>query len=102
MRLLRKKWEISRKRVVILLGSCFLMAGLLMGCSSNPCENCGNTPTKGFKNEKTREKEYYCKHCYSSCDLCGDDADRHYTGGGGIIFICDDCYDELKSYGWIN
>lgn len=79
-----------------------LAATIFAGCSSMQCEDCGNTPTKGYKNENTGENEYYCSDCSSDCNLCGDDADKHYIGGGGIIFICNDCYDELKSYGWVS
>lgn len=75
---------------------------ILSGCSSKPCINCGDTPTKGYENERTGEKEYYCKECSSECTFCWDEADRHYTGGGGIIFICEDCYEDLKDYGWID
>ena len=87
------------KKIFCVLVLCALM---LAGCSNNPCENCDDTPTKGYRNEATGEKEYYCSDCSSRCDLCRDDADRHYTGGAGIVFICDDCYEQLKDYGWID
>ena len=74
----------------------------LAGCSSNPCENCNDTPTKGFRNESSGEKEYYCDDCSSECDLCGDDVFKHYTSGAGVRFVCKDCYEELKDYGWIS
>ena len=78
------------------------MVLLLSACSSTPCEDCGNTPTKAYKNDNSGENEYYCKECASDCNLCSDEAEKHYTGGGGIVFICNDCYEELKSYGWVS
>lgn len=92
------------KKVKMLLAVLMIVSVLsaMVGCSSSPCENCGDTPTKGFKNDSTGEKEYYCADCSSECYLCSDDADKHYTGGAGIIFVCNDCYDELKEYGWVD
>ena len=88
-----------KKRILCFL---IIIVLILCSCSSNPCENCDETPTKGYRNDATGEIEYYCNDCSSGCDLCRDDADRHYTGGKGIIFICDDCYEELKDYGWVD
>lgn len=83
----------------------FLLAVLtlvLAGCSTTrPCEECGDIPTKGYKNEQTGKKEYYCEECSSECPFCWDKADMHYTGGAGIVFICKDCYEDLKDYGWV-
>lgn len=83
---------------VFLLATVLILTG---GCSSVPCENCNDTPTKAYKNDSTGEKEYYCADCTSECYLCGDRADKHYTSGIGVVFICNDCYDELQSYGWV-
>ena len=89
-----------KKMVAVLL--CTMVMLSLAGCGSKPCENCRDTPTKAYKNDNTGEKMYYCKDCSSDCYLCGDDADKHYTGGIGIVFVCNDCYKELKSYGWVS
>ena len=91
--------KIRRYIISAFLGGMVL---LLSACASDPCVACGDLPAKGYLNESTREKEYYCRECSSCCDLCGDDADKHYTGGIGIVFICNDCYNELKDYGWVN
>lgn len=93
---MKKAW-----RYILSMVLCCMVL-IMSACSSEPCENCGDTPTKGYRNDSTREKEYYCSDCSSRCDLCGDDADKHYTGGLGIVFICNDCYDALKDYGWID
>ena len=92
------------KRIIRILAVIVIVALMvsLAACSSNPCEDCGDTPTKGYKNEKSGDKEYYCADCSSECNLCYDDAAKHYTGGMGIIFICNDCYEELESYGWVD
>ena len=79
-----------------------IMMCILTGCSSKPCENCDDTPTKGYRNSSSGEKEYYCSDCSSRCDLCGDKAEKNYTAYSGIRFVCGDCYKELKSYGWIS
>lgn len=65
--------------------------------SSEPCSNCGNKPTKGYKNTSTNETEYYCSDCSSDCAFCSHKATRHYTSvDGKIIFICNDCYEYIQ------
>lgn len=65
--------------------------------SSEPCERCGNTPTKGYTNQMTNEKEYYCSECSSRCDLCSKKATKNYTSAlGTIVFVCDDCYRAIQ------
>lgn len=73
-----------------------LILGTLSACSSSePCDSCGRTPTKAYKNEHSGEKEYYCERCSSDCAFCPHKATMHYTSSAGIIiFICEDCYDE--------
>lgn len=74
------------------------MLAMLSACgSSEPCESCGNTPTKAYTNNYSGEKEYYCSDCSSDCAFCSDKASEHYTSGlGMIIFACDDCYEEIQ------
>lgn len=83
--------------VVLLVGA---MVIALSACSfTEPCESCGDKPTRGYKNSYYDEKEYYCRDCSSECAFCSDDATEHYTSGLGIIiFACDDCYEEIASY----
>lgn len=82
--------------VAILLAAAML--AMLSACgSSNPCESCGNTPTKAYTNNYSGEKEYYCSKCSSDCAFCSETATKHYTSGLGIIvFACSDCYEEIQ------
>lgn len=76
-----------------------ILAALTACGSSEPCESCGDTPTKSYTNTYYEEKEYYCADCSSNCAFCSDEATNHYTSGLGIIiFVCDDCYEEILSY----
>ena len=76
----------------------FTLFALTACGSSEPCESCRKTPTKGYKNEYSGEKEYYCSVCSSDCAFCRDEASEHYTSGLGIIiFACDDCYEEIQT-----
>ncbi len=70
----------------------------LAACGSNePCADCGQTPTKGYKNDYTGETEYYCDRCaYDDCAFCSDKATRSMTALGQVAFVCDDCYDTLR------
>lgn len=74
-----------------------LLSICITACSSStPCESCGRTPTKAYKNTYTEEKEYYCERCSSDCAFCSKDATKHYTSGlGRIIFVCDSCYEYI-------
>jgi len=74
------------------------MLAMLSACgSSEPCETCGDSPTKAYTNDYSGEKEYYCSDCSSECAFCSDKASEHYTSGlGMIIFACDDCYEEIQ------
>lgn len=87
------------KQIFATLLIAVLLTGILTACgSSEPCHHCGNIPTKGYKNEYTGEKEYYCKECYTDCAFCSGKATKHYTSALGIIvFICDDCYEEIQA-----
>ncbi len=89
------------KAILCLLIIAALTILLATGCSSEPCENCGRTPTKIYKHS-SGEKYAYCNNCSSECDLCGDDADRHYSVYAGIRFVCEDCYQQLEEYGWVD
>lgn len=74
------------------------MLAMLSACgSSEPCESCGDSPTKAYTNNYSGEKEHYCSDCSSDCAFCSDKASEHYTSGlGMIIFACDDCYEEIQ------
>jgi len=78
----------------------FLVIGLALttaSCgSSQPCDSCGATPTRSYKNVYTGEKEYYCKNCSSDCAFCSEKATKHYASGlGRIVFVCNDCYEYI-------
>lgn len=72
------------------------MLGMLSACvSSEPCDSCGDIPTRGYANTYSNETEYYCSDCSSDCTFCPKDANMHYISGAGIIiFVCDECYEE--------
>lgn len=85
------------KKVVSLLMAWVLCCGLLSACgASEPCKSCGSTPTKGYKNEYSKEVEYYCANCSSDCAFCSGTATTHYTSAlGTIVFVCKDCYKQI-------
>ena len=86
------------KRIAVSLFAGVMFMALSACGSSEPCEACDNTPTKGYTNTYSGEKEYYCSDCSSECAFCSDTATEHYTSGLGIIiFACDDCYNEIKN-----
>lgn len=71
--------------------------GVFGACgASQPCEGCGDTPTKGYRNTSTGEDEYYCKKCASDCAFCSNKATKHYTSLLGIVFVCKDCYKDIQ------
>lgn len=82
---------------IILVATMLLMSGCM---SNEPCRSCDDTPTRGYKHT-TKGKLYYCDDCSSDCELCNDDTDVWYSSADGITFLCNGCYKELKSYGWI-
>ena len=92
----------NKKKVIAVVLIVAVILLLFSRCSLMPCEDCGDVPTRGYKNESSGKREFYCSDCSSECYLCDNDADKHYTGGIGIIFICNRCYNELKSYGWVD
>ena len=84
-----------------ILSICIILVSVFFcGCvSSEPCNNCKKTPTKAYENKSTNENEYYCKDCYSDCEFCKDIAKNYYTSGfGDIIFVCDDCYQDILEF----
>lgn len=85
------------KRVVVTL-FVFAMIGMFSACGlSESCVSCGETPTKGYKNNYSGEKEYYCSECSSDCVFCAGEATEYYTSALGIIiFACDDCYKDIQ------
>lgn len=87
----------SLKRAISILIVVAMLAMLSACGSSEPCESCGDTPTKAYTNNYSGEKEYYCSDCSSDCAFCSDEATEHYTSGlGMIIFACKDCYKEIQ------
>lgn len=80
------------------LAVCALVFGVsqLMRISNEPCDWCGATPTLSYKLQEGGYA-HICKSCRSSCMLCGEPADRHYENLlGTMVFVCDDCYQELS------
>lgn len=72
---------------IVMLSACAL--------SNEPCEYCGDTPTKGYKTSND-EKFYVCNECSSECAFCGDKATKHYTNLIGMeMFVCRDCYESI-------
>ena len=91
-----QKNSILKKAVALLMSA--LVMGAFSSCgSSQPCENCDSTPTRGYTNEQTGEIEYYCERCSSDCAFCSDrSATTHYTSAAGIIiFACEECYARM-------
>lgn len=87
----------SLKRAFSILIVVALLAMLSACGSSEPCESCGDSPTKAYTNDYSGEKEYYCSDCSSDCAFCSNKASEHYASGlGMIIFACDDCYEEIQ------
>lgn len=81
--------------IIRILSILIVLAFLLPACSSQQCTECGDTPTKAFKNTATNEKEYYCQDCYSHCFVCNGKATKHYVNMlENIVFICNDCYED--------
>lgn len=88
---------LKRKTLAALCAALFVVSLTACG-SSEPCENCGRTPTKAYHNEYTDETEYYCSSCSSECDFCSShEASRSDTMLGQVVFICDDCYEDYFS-----
>lgn len=87
-----------KKLVSLFCGFLLILMSLLAACgSSTPCVDCGDTPSKGYQNNSSGEKEYYCSYCASDCAFCSNRATKHYTSGfGTIIFVCGECYAEIK------
>lgn len=86
------------KRIIPIVLAIMMIVGTLSACGpSQPCESCGKTPTKGYLNEYSAEKEYYCSGCSSDCAFCSNKATNHYTSGlDMIVFACNDCYKEIQ------
>ena len=84
------------KRILCLLLALSMVLALVACGSSVPCENCGDTPTKGYKHSSD-QKLYYCSDCSSECVFCGDRATEHYSSLLGVMFVCKDCYREIKA-----
>ena len=84
------------RRIIAIILTIAALLFVFTGCSFNRCEDCGNTPTKGFKNSATNEQMYYCKDCYTNCAFCSQKATKHYTNLlEMIMFVCKDCYADI-------
>jgi len=85
----------SIKKIIVVMLVMISVLSFAACKSSTPCRACRDTSTKGYKNEYTGEKEYYCDDCASDCEFCADEATEYYTSGlGSIVFVCDDCYEK--------
>lgn len=85
------------KKIVAMLMLVGLISVMAACGSSEPCNSCGETPTKAYENTVSGEKEYYCEACSSDCAFCSGEATKHYTSAAGlIIFACSDCYEEIQ------
>ena len=74
------------------------MTLMLTACSASnePCDYCGNTPSKGYK-VAGGEKFYVCSDCSSECAFCGEKATKQYTAMlGNVMFVCTDCYNSMS------
>ena len=94
MELILRETKTLKSDIVFFL---VMLTMLLSSCalSDHPCDDCGRTPTKHFKTI-TDEDRYYCRDYYSTCWLCGKRATKHYTNYFEMImFVCDECYDEI-------
>lgn len=86
------------KNAFALLTAVALMLSLVSCGSSQPCHDCGRVPTKGYKNNYTGETEYYCSVCSSDCEMCSSTSAKHpVTLFGQVVFLCDDCDEELRA-----
>lgn len=84
------------KHIASVLVIAVILFGFAACGSSNPCESCQDTPTKGYTNKYSGEKEYYCADCSSECAFCSEKATEHYTSSlGSIVFVCKECYQEI-------
>lgn len=84
------------KRFTTAILAAAMVLVLFAGCSNEPCNYCGETPTKGYKNKSADRTEYYCSECSSECGWCGEKATKHYESAlGVIVFVCKDCYKEI-------
>ena len=90
------------KRISFVL-SLFLILPCLAGCgrmSDEPCDWCGKSPSVAYATASEYGDAHVCKECSSTCMLCGNKkATKHYENLlGGVVFVCNDCYDEVSSY----
>jgi len=70
---------------------------MLSGCESmteEPCMYCGQSPSQEYE-KSDGTLVYVCEVCSSECMLCHDKATKHYESLLGIMFVCNDCYNEV-------
>ncbi|MBE6774342.1 MAG: zinc-ribbon domain-containing protein [Ruminococcaceae bacterium] len=69
----------------------------LLVMSKKPCIYCGDDTLKKFK--ISDGSVYVCSNCSDDCAFCGQKAKHYYESVlGPIMFVCDDCCEELSSW----
>lgn len=87
----------SKKIIVSIVAVIAVIVGIFSfsSFSNEPCDWCGNTPSKAFKTH-SGEKSYVCSDCRKECAWCGDRATKHYENYlEMIVFVCSDCYEDI-------
>lgn len=85
-----------KKFVKVLLGVIFSIFVLTAcGTVDKPCMYCNSSPSREYK-KSDNTMGYVCENCSSKCMLCGAKATKHYESLIGIVFVCDECYEEVK------
>ncbi|MBR3835639.1 MAG: hypothetical protein IKJ69_02475 [Clostridia bacterium] len=88
----------NKKLVAAIIASIIVIVGIVSfaSFSNEPCDWCGESPTKGFK-LNNGGKSYVCADCRKKCAWCDDKADKHYENGlEMMVFVCDDCYEDIS------
>lgn len=92
-----------QKKYVAILAAVITCGIILIAIFSNrpvnsPCDWCHRIPSVEFKTSDG-SKAYVCKECMKRCMICSNKrATHHYENYFGmIVFVCDDCYREVKS-----
>lgn len=87
----------KRKNIALNLCAALLASGLLAGCgATGECLYCGNKTNKNYKLSDGSDC-FVCPDCSSECMLCGEKATKHYESYLGMVFVCNDCYKEVKA-----
>lgn len=86
-----------KKRILMVLMVIGLVCGLT-GCATTvdePCAWCNSSPSKVYELSSGKEM-YVCEDCSSTCAYCSGTATKHYESLLGIVFVCNDCYEEVE------